>query len=695
MLNLTNPDMKKMTRLLLCLLGCALLIPGKLRADVPIKFGKISMEEMTATVCPIDSNAYAYVIADVGTSTFRYASTTVRSDDPSSGQKGFQLNFKRTVRLKILKKEGFNYGNIEIPLYFDNEDKEKLLGLKAFTYNMVAGKVEKTKLEQRDIKTEQSGEHLNTVKFAMPNLQEGSVVEYEYEVQSDFYFNLQEWYFQRSIPVLCSNYYVAIPEYFNYNQSTKGYFPISVKQDRTQQKLTLTYIQRNEGMSQQGYTSTQTIDYVENSYEYTGNNIPAFPNEKYLRTAENYLSKVEFELASTKFPNSVLHLYSTTWDAIDTKLKESYTFGKELGRANHLEEAVAKLKATGLKDTDLLNAALKYMQRSMNWNGKKSYFANTTLAKAFKEGEGNCADINLNLINLLSELGFRAYPLLLSTRENGIILLGRPSLSRFNYVVAYVEIGNSYHLLDATDPVSSVDLLPVRCLNDKGRIYGPVAERWIELHSFQPYVSKSFAVFELDKDLNFTGQILKKLEGYAAYSFKSNAKAASSIEEYVKTFEDENSKVQLSELKIPNLDSVGLKMQIGYKLANQELVSAAGDLIYLNANYEPFYDENPLKLDKRDFPVEFNYPVSLQRSCTIKLLEGMEVSELPQSIAIQLPNSSGSFTYQCAKGPSSVQINTTLNIRKDLFLPEEYLDLKKFIQTIIEKQNEMIVLKAI
>ena len=53
---------------------------------------------------------------------------------------------------------------------------------------------------------------------------EGAVVEYAYTVTSDFFFNLQDWTFQREIPVRWSEFRASIPEYFDYKMLMQGYY---------------------------------------------------------------------------------------------------------------------------------------------------------------------------------------------------------------------------------------------------------------------------------------------------------------------------------------------------------------------------------------------------------------------------------------------------------------------------------------
>lgn len=75
-----------------------------------------------------------------------------------------------------------------IPLYKDNDGETSLQGLKCATYNLEAGKVEETKLEKSQVFEEQVDKYRKRVRFTAPAVKQGSIVEYEYTIQSDFYF---------------------------------------------------------------------------------------------------------------------------------------------------------------------------------------------------------------------------------------------------------------------------------------------------------------------------------------------------------------------------------------------------------------------------------------------------------------------------------------------------------------------------
>ena len=103
----------------------------------PVKFGKVSAEDLQPKTYPVDTSGGAVIIADIGSSVF---------EGNSDGW--FSLVYKHHRRVKILNRNGFDLANVEIPLYTSTDGKreEKLDKLKAYTYNLQNGKVVETKL---------------------------------------------------------------------------------------------------------------------------------------------------------------------------------------------------------------------------------------------------------------------------------------------------------------------------------------------------------------------------------------------------------------------------------------------------------------------------------------------------------------------------------------------------------------------
>src|ERR1017187_786276 len=119
-----------------------------------MKFGKIDTKDISMTRYDLDSTADAVILGDQGESYFEY-------DD----QSGFNLIFDRLLRIKILKKSGYEWASQSIYLYKINLNEEQLSSLKAKTYNLVNGKVVEEKLTDESVFTEVESRNWIVKKF--------------------------------------------------------------------------------------------------------------------------------------------------------------------------------------------------------------------------------------------------------------------------------------------------------------------------------------------------------------------------------------------------------------------------------------------------------------------------------------------------------------------------------------------------
>ena len=74
-------------------------------------------------------------------------------------------------------------------------------GLKAYTYNLIDGKIDEVKLKKDGVFKEEISKYFDQNKITMPNIKEGSIIEYKYTVTSPFFSNVDEFVFQYDIPV--------------------------------------------------------------------------------------------------------------------------------------------------------------------------------------------------------------------------------------------------------------------------------------------------------------------------------------------------------------------------------------------------------------------------------------------------------------------------------------------------------------
>ena len=685
-----------MNKICFTLIQLALLvfIPVCLSAG-PKRFGKISKKELKTQVYEQDTSAAAYFIFDVGRTDFIYPQTTIRSDD--ADRSGFEISYNRHCRIKILDKSAFNQADFKIYLYQSvGGGREQLVKIKARTYNLEDGKIVETRFRKRDLYYAEESKYWNIAKFSMPNVKEGSIIEVEYTINSEFYFNLPDWNFQSMIPVQYSEYKVSIPEYFYYNVTQKGYYPILKEQEIDYRELRLTYIQKAEGVSVSGYEATHKYNYKVVKYHYKAENVPAFPEEPYLTTADNYLTKVEFEIAYTDFPNSIINHYTKTWESIHEELKEDSDFGIALNYTGFLSKDAGMI----LKQTDSLKErmylAYDLIKQKLDWNRICRRYVSGPLRKSYKEGIGNCADVNLNLVALLRETGIDANPVLLSTRDHGKILPVHPTLSSFNYIVAVAHINGKDFLMDATDPLCCINLLPERCLNGEGWVFSESDTKWIPLlnnenkhHQIISYQLK------LDSSGYFKGFVQKSKQGYAALSGRKEIFNAGGVEHYLKKYKEKRNGLVIQDYEFENLNNEDEIFTEKFQVSLKNLSNSVGELFFFKPLFYETLERSPFRIENREYPVEFPYHINKRIAVQVAIPEGYKIETMPEKMIMVLPDRSCKYIYSASQMGENIMITSHMQVKKTIFLPEEYQFIKSFYEKMVNKQAEQIILKRL
>ncbi|WP_088653968.1 DUF3857 domain-containing protein [Geofilum rhodophaeum] len=667
-----------------------------LRAEIQKtpRLGKISIEEMEASICPIDSSAPGYYLFDKGSTDFVYRQTTVRSDDPESS-KGFQLVFKRHLRIKILDKSASDYGDFEIPLYHKGTDEEKASNIKGFTFNLEDGKITKTKLDTRQIIYEKKTDNITVVKIAMPEVREGSVIDLEYEVLSDFLFNLQEWYFQKQLPVLYSEYRVAIPQYFFYKPSSFGYHRFDHKISSQSQTIKLVYIQRAEGLNTKEQRYEHEEKYQDKITTFFASNVPAFKAERFLKAQKNYLTRIAFELEGTQFPNSGYKNFSSSWKEVAEELLKHESFGKALERNGFLDEAVQSIEAVATTKQEKILAAYNLVQNSVKWNGKVRLFTESPLKKVWEDGQGNSAELNLSLVALLKRLDVAAYPVVLSTQNNGILPLTHPSISDLNYVIAMTEEDNTLLLMDATEPNSYPNLLPERCLNGNGQIISDSRFGEVEIAATQAHQTYIKTSLELKDDGTFEGTVELNEAGYAALERRKQYYQEDDSLLFTQQLEKDFSGLSITHHSTSNLENKQDPLIDSMLVVIKDQCDLMGDMLAFSPLLAFKTNENPFKLDQRDYPIEFSFPLRQTILCSIKIPEDYQIESLPDPIRAAMPNKDMEVTFTTSAIGNIIQVVSDFKINKSMFLPAEYEAVKNTFSFLINKHNEKVVLKKI
>lgn len=652
-----------MKKVAICLL---LLCAISFSTTAQQSWGKIDAKQFDVRICPIDSSANAMVLFDKCTISFLYQSG------------GFYVQYLQHKRIQILNKEGFSEASISLPFY-QNKNSNIGIELKAQTLNKTAdGKVAVTEIEGKDFFEERESEHYYKKKFSFKNVKEGSVIEYQYTFQTQALRFLRNWTFQSELPTLRSSVRLKSLEYFHYAAILQSSMPLD---ERTSEPFSQYLTNGFMGNDRTDVQGTESL--------YAMNNVPALKTEKYITTMSDYQSQIIFVLNSITFPGRPIETLNDNWTKVSDEMLKNDRFGLYLdGVGEHLK--VAKELTKNLTD---LNEKIKiiyaHLLSKMKWDRHSSFIPSDPLTKAYAAGTGNSADINMLLIDMLRAAGVKSDPVVVSTRENGKVQKIQPDMTQFNQVIAAAETDSGTIYLDATSSLRPIYLLAERDLNFIGLRMKPGDAQWVEINP----VKASSSTIIMNLEIDSTGRLLGKAnlvtKDYESIAFRA-AMQSQTADECLKDILVIRAESEIANATASNLNEPDKKLKINFDIKDE---SKTDHLIYINPFPVKFRDDNPFKLSKRTYPINFSYPFEESIKVSLTIADNYKVSELPKSINVTLEDGSASFVMMVGQDGKTVQMNSTLKILKSEYQPIAYDILKNLFARLLDSYNSLIVLE--
>jgi hypothetical protein len=624
-----------------------------------IQFGSVTSKDFLNEDLKKYSDEPAVILFDRGQARFVYENNS------------FKILFERVKRIKIQSKAGLAFADISIPFYVsDSYTKESVYDVKAISHNLNNGVIDKSELNESDIFIERINDNWRQSKFAIPNVREGTIIEFSYSFLTPFMLNLPDWEFQNTIPTLYSEYQVSINPFYEYTYLAQG---IKKFDHTTSYKDKLT-------------RSFAGLEYNDIVYEFALKDIPKFYDTDYITSVNDYIIKMDWQLASTTQTDGTKQEFMTSWPQIVKSMIKSDNFGKYIKSGIKNVEKMMKKDSelqsiSKLPDLEKAKSITQYVKNNYSWNNRRGKYTGKSIKDFLKETSGSTAEINLFLVAMLKAFDLEVYPILLSTRDNGKIKVDYPFDSFFNTVAVVIKIDNQYYLTEATEKELGFGKLPAAYLNEKGLIVDEDNIGWIDLDITIPSVTIETMELTLDpSNLKLEGQFKKSLTDYDAIRYLRNKQLIQS--------ELDNSYELIGLVNYENRKTPSEPYIIDYK-ASFPISTFEGDLYF-----RPFLNKaptvNPFKSNERAYPVDFNYSQKKQFSTTVSIPDGFETQTIPE--AVSFSNNLVEFNYQVFTSPSKDKITAVSHyeLKKAVYQPDEFKLLKSYLDQITSTYNKQV-----
>ncbi|CAM3457893.1 DUF3857 domain-containing protein [Aequorivita lipolytica] len=620
-------------------------------------FGEPLTEEIAMTKFPADPEANGVVLYKRG----NYSVDEVG---------GYIMLIKEIHgKIKVIDAKNFKHSTIEIPYYREKNVREKVTNLKGITHN---GAVKEYVGENAIFDTDETVNWSN-IKFTFPNVQNGSILEYTYRIETPYFFNFGSWEFQDELPVLYSELHTEIPGNFSYNRTLFGNFPLAVN-----------------------YAEIKKACFVLNGFDVPGDcesatyvmqNLPAFKEEEYMLSKKNYIPRMKYEVIEIVDLTGSKSTYTNTWEDVDKKFRYDKDLGRQLKYSDFFKEQLPAAIFTIPDALERAKAIYYYFQETMFWNKEYRILSDIRVKDAFESKTGNSSEINLGLINALEAAGLDAKIMLIASRSQPLPTKQYPVLTDFNYALVYLNINNTEYLLDATDKYNPFGVLPLRDLNMEGRVMDfKNGSYWLPIEPFKKNMHYVNMQLTADESGQFSGKVNEVSTGYISVE-KRKKYNQYNLEEIIKTKQGKNESLNITNLEIQNEKDLEQPYTENFDISLHE--QPVGDNLFIYPFLmQPYFSENPFKKETRQYPIDFGFPVTNNYLISFNLGNQYKMVQMPSSRILKLPHNDGEVSIVYNQTANKINIRLSVKLSNHVFAPEAYKSLREFFTELIKIQSE-------
>jgi len=620
-------------------------------------YGKVDMADLQMTACDFEKDANAMVLFDKGE--VYYNSTEEK------------IHLNRHRRIKIFNDNGKRNADVRIE-FVGAFNLQTIESLDAETINLVDGKQEVTKIDKKSIYTEKTDKYRLAYIFSFPNVKAGSILEFRYKWSG--YHSFPPWVFQSRIPTRYSVLTTELPPQI--------------------------IVQIRGGASAIVNESTKGAEIPEASvaggaaqadlYKRSMTNVKSLEDEPFMTSAKDNLHSVYFRFADINHPG--IEGNATLWNKRCEDLIDDDDFGHQMNKKlTGEEEIIAKAKAIPVLDNRIAYV-FNTVRDAMKWNDVNDWYTNDGTVKAWEKKSGNSTEINLILNHLLTKAGIACDPMLVSTRDNGKVFGGYPTLDQFNRAVVYISTPKKY-ILDAADKFNMYNEIPETLLNNFALLtnmaFKQAAITQIQKETPTRQIIIVTADVKPDGKMDGTAQITNN--DYARINNIKKYKTDGE-QKYIDYLKDNDNALKISALKMENMevDTLPLIQNIDFKA---DLTGSDGNYIYFVPGMFVPLRNNPFLSGARSSDIDFGYRDNFSMAGNYKIPDGYKADALPKNITLQMPDQSITFKRIIGEQDDILVVRYVIDYKKTSYPKEEYADLYDFYKKLHELINEQIVLK--
>ena len=561
--------------------------------------------------------------------------------------------------IKILNERGReNYGEVFIP-YSLLSERVKIL--RARTIKPDGTEVEATAINDVSLA---EGYHLYSDAMAkvisMPALENNAIIEYAYTIdelgRGAIGKNFQdEFYFQDFDPILNTRYTVTIP---------KG--------------MSIYYKMSNGDLKPKIIEKDSTISYV-----WEMKDVPQIIPEDYMPPLGDIVPRLEIttfkswdDVASWYY--SIANPKTQADDAIKAKVME-LTKDKLT-----LEEKVKAIYS-------FVTNEIRYVGLEFGIGGLMPHQA----SEVFKYKYGDCKDKATLLISMFKEINIPAYYVLVRTRDRGALPVDSPGF-QFDHAICAIKLNDKLYFLDGTAEDNRFGYIPSMDQGTKALLIEDGRPLLVDIPVDDASINVKARDIKVDlaKDGSIKGDAIVTLKGFYDTFLRGQWKSASDREIKEALGASLSSLIpnaSLDSYELSDLRNLDIDVWEKYSFHAPGYAQVAGNTIsFLPSIMERLESSESVAKATRTYPITYWNPYTTRDTVTYTLPDGVSIMHLPNDITIDKPFGFYSMTFKLEG--NILKVERVFQIRSIYISPEEYKEYKDFVENIVSKDRERVIL---
>lgn len=594
---------------------------------------------------------------------------TIRISDEGPG---ILAQIDHLIRIRVLTDDPIyqaQAGLIGIPYYFD-QDMERVRNLEGRVHQPDGSfRV----VDDSDARHVELNSRYRILELEMPDVEEGSIIEYKYTLERRYIEELPDFYFSHRVPVREANLYLKNEHFLRY--------------ETIEENIDFEYKYEEHRVDTSNVPMVFTYERPDPVYiqSWHARDVPEIDASSYISSFDDIRGKLRFQISEFGIPRQPLE---NSWEFVAAQIYRNI-------EPMEIVENHPELLALGdslYQDVDDLisrqDSIFNYLNSRMQFNESSAVFTEGSINHVLNGDPADQAEINMTLLTLLKGAGYDVRPLYISGREFGRINKSFPSLYQFNRMLVTTRIDGRDYIMDGSYSHSMPGLIPPESLNQQGMALSGREYEWIDLIPDESIFRMEIRIdADLREDGDLYGKISAVTEGYPSRLIsREQSRGVASDDIAWETFFDVYTDAEVTNTQIVTRSDNWNKAEVRADFHIPQYSVTFSDGMEYRPMVVGYLFSNPFEETSRRAPVTLDAPENLEFHYSIKLPEHFETETGGGTNATSLRGAE--LIEEYLSDGNTLEYSFTIDISRKEFEAGEYAQLRRLYERWVSLSNE-------